>query len=97
MRILLLLPALLPLLLLSLLVLLLFLFLRRFVFLTALRPIRARSLRGALQRHSRADRQRQQPSTGLEPQFHRALHILILLTRVVSRYWLWQFGQWLEA
>jgi hypothetical protein len=86
-----LLPALLPLRLPSLLVLLLPLFLRRFVFLTALRPIRVRILRGTRQRHPRADQQCQRPSAGLEPPFHRALHILILLTRIVSRHRLWQF------
>jgi len=82
----LLLPALLPWLLPSLLVLLLPLFFRRFVFLPALLPIRARILRRTLQRHPHADDQRQQPSTGLEPQFHRTLHFLILLARLVSRH-----------
>src|SRR5882762_5447322 len=86
MRFLLWLPALLPLLLPSLLVWLLPLFLRGLIFLTALRPIRARILRRTLQRQSRADHQRQQPSAELEPQVHRALHILTLLTRVVSRH-----------
>ncbi len=80
------LPALLPLLLPSLLVLLLPLFFRWFIFLTALRPIRARILRGTLQRHPCANQQRRQPSTGLEPIFHRVLHILILLARIVSRH-----------
>src|SRR5882724_3987233 len=91
------LAALLPRLLPSLPVWLLPLFLRRLIFLTALRPIRARILRGTLHRQSRADHQRQQPSAELEPQFHRALHVLTLLIRVVSRHRLWQFGQWLEA
>jgi hypothetical protein len=53
------LPALLPLLWSSLRVLLLPVVLRRLIFLTALRPIRARILRRTLQRHPRADRQRQ--------------------------------------
>jgi len=85
-RFLLWLPALLPLLLPSLLVLLLPLFFWWFIFLTALRPIRARILRRTLQRHPCANQQRHQPSTGLEPIFHRALHILILLARIVRRH-----------
>src|SRR5712664_4847125 len=96
-RFLLWLAALLPLLLPSLLVWLLPLFLLRLIFLTALRPIRARILRRALQRQSRADHQRQQPSAELEPQFHRALHILTLLICVVSWLRLRQFRQRLEA
>ena len=96
-RFLLWLPALLPLLWSSLLILLLPMFLRRLVFLAALRPIRARILRRTLQRHPRADRQRQQPTSGLEPQFHRALHILTLLLRIVSRRRLRQLRQRLEA
>jgi hypothetical protein len=83
------LPALLPRLLPSLLVLLLPLFLRWFVLLAIPRPVRARILRCTLQRQSRADRQRHQPSSGLGPQFHRALHVLTLLIRLVSRHRLW--------